>query len=413
MGENFSPELLRTYYKTVFPAELMCRWLGYGTSTAASAQQRLLRRREFSFTTGDDVYIRYLSYNDAKAFRKDLVDKLPYKIDIGAAFSAPPSEKKKFTVFQPVQRELIFDIDLTDYDFLQVDASKVETCDACWPIMAVAVKTMDRMLRHDFGFEHLLWVYSGRRGIHCWVCDERARNLTNEGRSAIADYMSLTLKDGRMAVRVPLHPTLASIHREVLLPFFERTVLSNEGMGLLESEAGWGVVLGMLGDDALAASLSDEYARRASGAERWEALKRALERNKLSRLALELEFTLSYPRLDVNVSKGMNHLLKSPWCAHPKTGRVCVVFDPQTVDDFQPGLVPTLGEVMSQIDEYDDQQAALGADAVEAARATDVLHKTSLRAPAELFAKFVRGLEAAARSTAHAEAARGAQAVQW
>lgn len=147
MGENFSPELLRTYYKTVFPAELMCRWLGYGTSTAASAQQRLLRRREFSFTTGDDVYIRYLSYNDAKAFRKDLVDKLPYKIDIGAAFSAPPSEKKKFTVFQPVQRELIFDIDLTDYDFLQVDASKVETCDACWPIMAVAVKTMDRMLR--------------------------------------------------------------------------------------------------------------------------------------------------------------------------------------------------------------------------------------------------------------------------
>lgn len=147
MAENFSPELLRTYYKAVFPAELMCRWLGYGTNTAASAQQRLLRRREFSFTTGDDVYIRYLSYDDAKAFRKDLCDKLPYKIDIGATYSAPPSEHKKFKVFQPVQRELIFDIDLTDYDFLEVDASKLETCDACWPIMAVAVKAMDRILR--------------------------------------------------------------------------------------------------------------------------------------------------------------------------------------------------------------------------------------------------------------------------
>lgn len=147
MGENFSPELLRTYYKTVFPAELMCRWLGYGTNTAASAQQRLLRRREFSFAKGDKNHSRYLSYDDAKAFRKDLTEKLPYKIDIGATYSAPPSEHKKFKVFQPVQRELIFDIDLTDYDFLEVDANKLETCDACWPIMAVAVKTMDRILR--------------------------------------------------------------------------------------------------------------------------------------------------------------------------------------------------------------------------------------------------------------------------
>ena len=74
--QEFSPELLRMYYDRVFPVQNMCRWLSYGTMEGEAAAQNLLHRREFSFTTGDDVYIRYLSYDNPAGFKKDLISKL-------------------------------------------------------------------------------------------------------------------------------------------------------------------------------------------------------------------------------------------------------------------------------------------------------------------------------------------------
>ena len=62
-----------------------------------------------------------------------------------------------------------------------------------------------------------------------------------------------------------------------------------------------------------------------------------------------LQYT--WPRIDAEVSKHRNHLLKAPFCVHPKTGRVCVPVDPTKIDEFDPARVPTVGQLLKEVDE--------------------------------------------------------------
>jgi DNA primase small subunit len=368
----------------LFPYDLMFNWLSYGNDPDSdkSLEKDFFSRREWSFTV-EEIYMRYQSFRDKDEMIAAIKKRQPHKIDIGAVFSAPPKDHTMVPAdkFKPLERELVFDIDMTDYDDIRTCCTGANICLKCWPFMTMSVKIVDKALREDFAFKHILWIYSGRRGVHCWVCDPEARSLSNEARGAIVDYLSVSSHDSkensdRKSQKAfnsdSVHPSLLRAY-DILEPFFGAFIADElNGQGLLSSKnLEYRKILNTLPDESIRTQLDSEWQKSKNrGIEKWNQLIAATTPPKDSALIAsskknkrvnyhelvcwrqELVFKYCYPRLDANVSKTQNHLLKSPFCIHPKTGRVCIPIDPATAETFNPFDVPTVRTLCSEVRIY-------------------------------------------------------------
>lgn len=106
----------------------------------------------------------------------------------------------------------------------------------------------------------------------------------------------------------------------------------------------------------------------------------------------EVMLQYAYPRLDINVTKGMNHLLKSPFCVHPKTGKVCIPFTVKTVEKFHPDKVPTIMTLIEEINEFDAKEKTEEANNLDTTKIKDY-KKTSLKKSLHIFHEFLWGLK--------------------
>lgn len=365
----------------LFPYDALFNWLSYGNdpkSGSDAVDKDFFSHREWSFTIEDDIYIRYQSFKDKDELIAAIQKRQPHKIDIGAVFTACPKDHNtvKPELFSPQERELVFDIDMTDYDDIRTCCTGAAICQRCWPYMTMAVKVIDRALRDDFGFKHILWIYSGRRGVHCWVCDKEARELPNEARAAVVEYLTIHTGSSENSDKkiktsfVDPHPMVRRAY-DILEPYFTRCIADEKGQGLLARKDRYMKVLNTLPNEAVRRELYDRWEKEENltGSQRWSQIKavttapadggsqqhqQAAKKRKISYAELEswrmeLVFTHCYARLDANVSKTQNHLLKSAFCVHPKTGRVCVPIDPADADNFDPFSVPTVRSLCAEV----------------------------------------------------------------
>lgn len=102
-----------------------------------------------------------------------------------------------------------------------------------------------------------------------------------------------------------------------------------------------------------------------------------------------LEYT--YPRLDVEVSKKQIHLLKSPFVVHPGTGRVCAPIDTRRVEAFDPLGVPTVTQLLAEIDTWDAENKKSESSEEDPKKLQDY-EKTSLKHYVDYFRTHVGAL---------------------
>ncbi|KAK2966508.1 hypothetical protein RJ640_019037 [Escallonia rubra] len=354
----------------------------YGKHPACD--QSYFGRREFSFTLDNDIYLRFQSFNSASELENAVKEKCPFKIDIGPVYSVDPARRHAYAqagdnVFTPMERELVFDIDITDYDDVRYCCSGADVCLDCWPLMTVAIKVLDTALRDVVGYANPLHkslmkvtldsiISSGSTvadvvftaGFVIRKQEGSAEDmLSNEQRAAIADYFRVYKGNENSNRKVSLmgpalHPFLARSYTDVLRNFFEEKLLISQM--LFSNEERYETVLEMIPDESITAELRGKWQenRRSSignrdiNVVRWEQLKHVLQSGKhkgLRRCVEEVVFSYTYPRLDMEVCAILP--LSRPLLS--LKGRVCVPIDPNHCEDFDPTNVPTLSKLLEEI----------------------------------------------------------------
>lgn len=371
---------MSNYYEHFLPFKSIYLWLNH-----SQAPKPEFTKREFAFEYKSGAYHRFNSFSNEKEFKNTVLKAQPVRFEVGAVYPIEPKLKKSVPggdnmMKKPQMKEFVLDIDLTDYDDVRTCCSGTKICPKCWKFITLAIRIVDEALREDFGFHQMIWVFSGRRGVHCWISDYRARVMDEQRRRSVVEYLDIldVKSKGKNAtmLRKPYHPHVERSF-EVLRDQFVDMILREQDPWRLDDR--YPDLARLIPDYKLSSALLKHWKEQpsSSSASKWRDVDSFYQKMKIKSFDLqdwkkEMIFKTMYPRLDVEVSRQMKHLLKSPFCIHPGTGNVCVPFDP-SVKEFNPFTdAPNLKQLFTE-NETEWQ-------------------KTSLRPSIELFNSYVNSL---------------------
>lgn len=207
-------------------------------------------------------------------------------------------------------------------------------------------------------------------------------------------HFILMSRKSSLYIRFARKLTLCRRSLDILKTHFQSDILEDQDPW--ETDEKFDRLLQLLPDRTLSEALRKKWSSspgRASTA-KWadiDALAKtgtikALDPKALLEAKQDIVLEYTYPRLDIEVSKHLNHLLKSPFVVHPGTGRVCVPINTKKCQDFDPLSVPTVTDLLREIDEWTKPEEE------ENDKSLQDWEKTGLKPYVEYFRAFVLNL---------------------
>ena len=367
--EEYSTSLsnFKSYYLHFYPSKLIINWLSRNDI-------KLLKNRELCFTMENDKYVRYQSFETLIQFNNRIQKLIPIKIDVGAIYNIEPRyyanhKQEADLIFQ--EKELIFDIDISDYDDVRTCCNGTDICSKCWKFIICGAKILDRILREDFGFKNYFFDFSGRRGIHCWVCDKKACKLNDKERQMIENYILYDrINDEFVKTRIkrrlrkrkfvePIYPSFLEDLSIVKNDFYEiikeQDLLNYEEIKKLFKDI-IKMYFCLIDMEIIESILENRKMNSLKKVKKiHEYLKKAenilKDKNNITLCHSDScinEFIMSIlsPRLDSMVTRQAVHLLKGPFCVHPKTGFVSVPMSLELLQQFDLKKIPKIDNLI-------------------------------------------------------------------
>lgn len=190
---NHATMLAEYYNKDLYPFELIFRMMTCNKESQ-SAESRVIA---VQFQSDSNVFVMHdyprVTYQALK--RKMLVgsSRPPQSMHM-AHFKEGSNNNNKFI---HAQKELIFDMDITDFHrFCECRAVK-RLCPICWCQMQGASLILQYLLEQILGYgrDHCLWVFSGGKGLHCFVNEPSAMKLGDKEREQLHKRLCIVAGD--------------------------------------------------------------------------------------------------------------------------------------------------------------------------------------------------------------------------
>lgn len=324
-------------------------------------------RREFGYVPwpnypGQEAFVRHLAFESQDKLRATLVRSGPHSVYYSTAYYMRPGA---YTMADKTwwRSELVFDLDADHLP--EVRASKAEGRDVPIEQQLALIKghfkrLVDEFLLGDFGFaEEDVWIsFSGGRGYHAHVTDERAMQMSAHERREIVDYITGKFPVLRDSTEPDMAPFLwnSVVHIEKGHSFLKthipratsvgwpgrltRTLVNLLRQNILETDrltaSAWVQNVAELGPDEagrFVITFNESMLQRIADGNIEQG---KLVKHVMGRILARAVVPAARAEVDEPVSTDVKRVIRLPGSLHGKTGLLCKRIGLDELDAFDP-----------------------------------------------------------------------------